>query len=53
LELAEAYSLTYERMHYAEELDYSTAPTGAWSTDDLAWIAQRVRGVLETRHQGG
>jgi len=53
LDLAEAYSLTYERMRYAEELDYSTAPAGPWSVADLAWITQRARDAFDSRHQGG
>jgi hypothetical protein len=43
LDLAAVYSLTYDRGHYARELDYSAPLAGRWSAADLKWIAKRVR----------
>jgi hypothetical protein len=43
LDLAGVYTLTYERGHYATELDYTAPPSGRWSVDDLDWIEKRVR----------
>ncbi|HUY36623.1 MAG TPA: DUF4058 family protein [Pirellulales bacterium] len=42
LDLAAVYSLTYDRGHYARELDYSASPADRWSADDLDWMAKRV-----------
>ena len=42
LDLQEVMALAYERGGYDTEVDYSVMPPPPWSSQDAAWIAERL-----------